>query len=139
MYTMSEAQPFVYAGYYPDTPELDNNCNFFSGFYMDFSVNYATFGNNGYNPSGSDVELCFMNYTAVPANIGKIYVSDYLKKVTNWPFMQNPGPVTPNVPMTELYNSPNGFKTELKMNGTNPNIWCISGEDFGSWLTDFKG
>lgn len=36
MYTFNENQPSLYSGYYPDTPELQNSCSFFQGFYLEW-------------------------------------------------------------------------------------------------------
>jgi hypothetical protein len=59
--------------------------------------------------------------------------------VTQWPFIYYTGPLTPNVNREEIYTSPNGFKADLVMNGTDPNVWCVSGSGFGKLLEPYRG
>ena len=42
MYTYNTDNQILYSGYYPDTPELQNSCSFFQGFFVQFSVDYSS-------------------------------------------------------------------------------------------------
>ena len=74
-------------------------------------MDYDEFLMAGYRPSGKDVTVCVHNETEFPSSLRDVYVTDYLKKVSNWPAVNNPGPLVPKVNESELYNSSNGFQT----------------------------
>ena len=94
---------------------LSNKCSYFQGFFAQFKIDYTKFNESGatYEAAGGDIEVCFKTTTSFPIEVQDVYVTDYLKKVTTWPMMYYPGPLTPPVLQTELYASRNGFSTKF--------------------------
>ena len=88
MYVFDDRDPNIRTGYYPDTPELQDLCQFFQGFYVEFQI-------NNYNPSGDDVRVCMRNITEVPESHKNLYITDYINANTVFP--NGYGLLTPNV------------------------------------------
>ncbi len=79
------------------------------------------------------------NQTIFPEAARLLYVTDFLKNVRVWPSSPLDGPLTPNIFRKELYESTNGFRTRMEMNGTDPNTWCIKDSGFGKFLEAYEG
>jgi len=70
---------------YTGANELRNACSNYVGFYTEFQVDYPSFNitNDQFKIKAEDIEVCFKN-TSSFENDYKVFVTDYLKIITNW-------------------------------------------------------